>query len=80
MKSARYIKLRSFVQEPEDLAMERNNNPLRVNVPSDTLSFITSDNFLEQSKIPVDLRRAAAEPWAPFCASCRNCSANGALI
>ena len=62
MKSTRYIKLRTFLQRPEDLAFEQNHNPLRHIVPVDDLPFIINDNFLEQSKIPVDLRRAATEP------------------
>jgi hypothetical protein len=62
MKSTRYIKLRTFLQQPEDFAFEQNHNPLRQIVPINNLSFIADDNFLEQSKVPVDLRRAATEP------------------
>lgn len=62
MKTSRYIKLRTFVSDPEDIALERNHNPLRRKVPTGSLPFIAKDNFLDQAKFPADLERAAIEP------------------
>ena len=62
MKTARFIKLRTFSRGPEDLAFENNRNPLKRNmlISQPTHSFTSS--FLEQYKVPLDVDKARSSP------------------
>ena len=58
MKTARFIKLRTFSRGPEDLALEMNRNPLKrtVHVLQPTHTF--TSQFLDQFKSPLDIDKA----------------------
>lgn len=66
MKTARFVKLRTFSRGPEDIALENNRNPLKRNlqVLQPTHSF--TSKFLDQFKDPLDLDKARKEPYAPL--------------
>lgn len=55
MKSLQNIKLRTFCPDPVDLLLARNHNPLKKTVKVVRSSNTTSD-FLDQYKVPVDLK------------------------
>ena len=61
MKISRFVKLRTYGEGPEDLAMENTHNPLKrkVQVLHPTHSFTA--RFLDQFKEPLDLDKARKE-------------------
>jgi proteasome activator subunit 4 len=63
MKSSRFIKLRSTAQSPADLVMEQNHNPLRRKVPVNEPSYALTKTFLQDFKVPINLVKAAKEPY-----------------
>ncbi|KAI5124439.1 hypothetical protein M0805_008323 [Coniferiporia weirii] len=63
MKSLRHVKLRTFLQSPEDIAMEQNHNPLRVKFELGPLLDNTlNTRYLEGFKNRVDTDKARLEP------------------
>ena len=62
MKSLRYVKLRTFAQSPEDIAMERNHNPLRVRFELKELGNKFNEQYLETFKERLDINKAVIEP------------------
>lgn len=62
MKSIRYVKLRTFLQSPEDIAMERNHNPLRVRFELQDVSNEFTASYLKGFKSNLDIQKATLEP------------------
>ena len=62
MKSIRYVKLRTFLQSPEDIAMEQNHNPLRVRFELQNVSNEFTTRYLEVFKSELDTQKATLEP------------------
>ncbi|KAH8120571.1 ARM repeat-containing protein [Phellopilus nigrolimitatus] len=62
MKSLRYVKLRTFSKSPEDIAMERNHNPLRVRFELKNLNNEFNARYLEGFKQKLNTEKAFLEP------------------
>ena len=62
MKSLRYVKLRTFLQSPEDIATERNHNPLRVRFELGQVSNDFTANHLKGFKEVLNVQKAALDP------------------
>ncbi|KAF8168284.1 hypothetical protein B0H34DRAFT_792908 [Crassisporium funariophilum] len=61
MKSIRNIKMRTFCSGPVDLALGRNRNPLKRDVPIHP-SRQTTTELLTQYKVPIDKRQVERKP------------------
>ena len=62
MKSLRYVKLRTFLQSPEDIAMERNHNPLRARFELGQVNNDFTVNHLKGFKGVLNVQKATLEP------------------
>ena len=62
MKSLRFVKLRTFMKSPADIALEWNHNPLRVEIELKDLDQDFNLRFLAQFKEKIDLKDAATKP------------------
>lgn len=62
MKSLRYVKLRTFLQSPEDIAMESHHNPLRVRFELKQVSNDFTAQYLKDFKKELDIQKATLEP------------------
>ena len=62
MKSLRYVKLRTFLKGPEDIAMEQTHNPLRVRFQLESLDDEFSSRYLNEFRKGLDLEKALIEP------------------
>ncbi|KAL5535214.1 BLM3_1 [Sanghuangporus sanghuang] len=62
MKSLRYVKLRTFVKSPEDIALDRNHNPLRVRFELESLDSEFNARYLSEFKQDLELEKAVIEP------------------
>lgn len=62
MKSLRYVKLRTFMTSPVDIAMEQNHNPLRKEIKLQNVDQEFSVRFLAEFKQKLNLREAASKP------------------
>ena len=56
MKTARYIKLRTFCKMPGDLALMRSHNPLKKSVVIEPTLELTT-NFLANFKMPLNMKQ-----------------------
>ena len=56
------MKLRTFLKDPEDIAMERNHNPLRVRFELKPLDGDFNARYLKEFKEDLDLQKAVIEP------------------
>ena len=63
MKSLRYVKLRTFLKGPEDIAMERNRNPLRVQFELESPNGEFNARYLKKFREDLDLEKAIIEPY-----------------
>lgn len=63
MKVSRLIKLRTLMQDPADLVLEQNHNPLKRQVPVVDPTQEFTDEWLEEFKAPLDLEKARLEPY-----------------
>ncbi|TFY83729.1 hypothetical protein EWM64_g270 [Hericium alpestre] len=62
MKTARYIKLRTFARSATDLVLEKNNNPLKCKVDVPVPSHKFTADFLEGFRQPIDPKTAPHKP------------------
>ncbi|KAH9921997.1 uncharacterized protein BXZ73DRAFT_91690 [Epithele typhae] len=62
MKVSRFIKLRALAQDPADIALEQNHNPLRRKVRVEDPSREFSEVKLSEYRVPLDLDRGRTEP------------------
>lgn len=62
MKSLRYIKLRSSTSDPNQLVLEKNQNPLKRTIQLGHPSHQLTDQFLAEYKVPVELEVVAGQP------------------
>lgn len=63
MKTLRYIKLRTFSQSNEDIAIQMNRNPLRKTLPVQDPTNEKTQFYLSQFKEPVDWKQASQQPY-----------------
>jgi proteasome activator subunit 4 len=63
MKTLRYIKLRTFSQSNEDIAIQMNRNPLRKILPVQDPTSERTQFYLSQFKEPVDWKQASKQPY-----------------
>ena len=61
MKSMRYVKLRTFHKSPEDLAFDRNHNPLRVRMQLSSFPDAFNGRHLLRFKERLDWDKAGKE-------------------
>lgn len=62
MKSLRYVKLRTFMKCPEDIALEQTRNPLRVRLELESLNSEFNSRYLSEFRQDLDLEKAIIEP------------------
>jgi len=63
MKTLRYIKLRTFSQSNEDIAIQMNRNPLRKTLPVQAPTNEKTESYLSQFKEPIDWKQASKQPY-----------------
>jgi proteasome activator subunit 4 len=63
MKTLRYIKLRTFSQNSEDIAIQMNRNPTRKTLPVRDPTHEKTQSYLSQFKEPIDWKQASKQPY-----------------
>ena len=62
MKITRFMKLKTFADDPADILMENNHNPLRRAIHLDNPTPEYTSQWLADFKVPLDIARAQREP------------------